>query len=380
MKKYFAKSIILFTLIITFSSCQKEKIGFSISANIQGLHENAKVVLSETVSQKILDSAFVKSNNFSFTGYLENSPVELSIVVLPTKNGEQAKFTTIFMGNENIEITGEAKDFSSTLIVKGSEYNKLKEALEKKSKIANDKYDESFEKMMSIRQSGNWNDSLQDAYWGKDGIFDKIDSQLLQIRKDFVEENLNTHFGLRQLYRMRDVVNKEYLSDQYEKVNLDLKGTEYAKAIKVFLNSQPLQENDMFQDFQAENQNGKIVQFSDYFDDSRYILLEFYSPHCPWCKKALPEIKELAKSKEGQLKIITFYVDKDKEDWKRTNEQNNVPWESLWDKDGRYSETYTKYRIQGTPTYYLFDRDGRIVTKLTGFNQKTITNISNRIK
>ena len=362
-------------------SCEKKESGFNISANIGGLAENSKVVLSETVSQKILDSAFVKNDKFSFNGHLENTPIELSIVILPIKNGGQVYSTSIFMGNESVEISASAEEFSSTLNISGSKYNKLKEDLAQKSKTANDKYDKNFEKMISIRQNGNWNDSLQNVYWGENGIFAGIDNELIEIRKGFIEENLNTHFGVRQLYRMRDDLSKEYLKEQFQKVNSDLKKTEYAKAIEVYLSSQPLNQNDKFDNFTAENQKGEIVEFADYFDDNRYVLLEFYSPHCPWCKMALPEIKKLAENKKDSLKVITFYVDKNKEDWKRTNEQNNVAWESLWDKDGRYSETYTKYRIQGTPTYYLFDSDGRIVTKLTGFERNnTVANITNRIK
>ncbi len=380
MKKHFA-NILFITLTLTFVSCQEEKNGFNISANIQGLSDNSKVVLSETVSQKILDSVFVKNDTFSFKGYLENTPIELSLVILPTENGGQAKSTSIFMGNEYIKIRALAKDFYSTLNIKGSEYNKLKENLAQKSKIANNEYDAYFEKIMTIRKDGNWNDSLQNVYWGQNGIFAKIDSKSLEVKKEFIQENLNTHFGIRQLYRMRDDLNKEYLENQFQKVTPDLKETEYAKSLKVYLNSQPLNQNDRFENFKAENQNGKTVEFSNYFNDNRYVLLEFYSPHCPWCKMALPEIKELAKNKKDILKVITFYVDKSKEDWKRTNEQNNVTWESLWDKDGRYSETYVKYRIHGTPTYYLFDSKGKIVTKLTGFERETtVANITNRIR
>lgn len=299
------KKTLLLTFIIGFvlTSCQEEQSGFEITANIKGLSENAKVVLSETESQKILDSAFVKNDSFQFKGFLENTPIEISIVVLPTESNGQAKSTSIFMGNEIIEITGLSKEFSSNLKIKGTEFNKLKIDLAEKSKPANAEYDKNFEKMISIRNDGNWNDSLQNAYWGKNGIFDNIDNQLLKIKKEFVEENLNTHFGLRQLYRLREDVSNDYLKSEFQKVPTDLKNTEYAKSLQIYLDSEPLKENDKFYNFKAENQNGEIVEFANYFNDNRYLLLEFYSPHCGWCKMALPEIKELAeRKKERQLK------------------------------------------------------------------------------
>jgi thiol-disulfide isomerase/thioredoxin len=372
--------LLLLTFGFVLISCQEKQSGFEINTNIKGLSENSKVVLSETLSQKILDSAFAKNDSFKFKGYLDNTPIELSIVILPIEKNGQAKSTSIFMGNEKIDITATSAEFSSTLKIKGSEYNKLKIELAQKSEPANAEYDKNIEKMISIRQNENWNDSLQNVYWGKDGIFDKIDNRLIQVSKELAEENLNTHFGVRLLYRLRDDVTKEYLLKQFKKIDSELKNTEYARAIKLTLETEPLIDNDKFFNFTAENQDGEIVEFKDYFNDERYILLEFYAPHCPWCKLALPEIKELANNNSDSLKVITFFVDDNKEDWQRTNKINKIPWESLWDKDGRYSRTYIQYRIQGTPTYFLFDSDGKIITKWTGFNKETVANIKQRIE
>jgi thioredoxin-related protein len=98
-------------------------------------------------------------------------------------------------------------------------------------------------------------------------------------------------------------------------------------------------------------------------------------------KTNVDEIKKLANEKSDNLKVVTFNVDKNKEDWLKTNKANKINWPSLWDKDGRFSETFTKYRVLGTPTYYLFDSKGKVVTKWTGFEKNTtVANIEKRIK
>ena len=60
------------------------------------------------------------------------------------------------------------------------------------------------------------------------------------------------------------------------------------------------------------------------------------------------------------LEIITVNIDNDKKDWIDKYKSNNLTWNSLYAKNGRYSNVYTKYHVYGTPTYYLFDQNGTV--------------------
>lgn len=371
--------IVLIGIVLTFISCQNKQNGFEISAQLEGFSEDSKVVLSDRESGKVLDSSFVKNGSFLFKGRFDATPTELSIVV-SSPDRKESKYTTLFIGNEDVRIVGNKKDFPAMLTIEGSIHQKLKSELEQKTEPYNVEYDNQIQKMIGIRQKGNWNDSLQTVYWGKGGVFNKIDSQILTIKKDFIERHRNSFFGIKLLNSLRNDMPKEYIVEQYDKVNPEFKATKYGKSLQTYCDNASLKNGDQFYNFTAENKNGKLVEFSSFFNDDRYVLLEFSSPHCGWCKKALPEIRKLADTKKESLKVITFNVDKDKEDWQKTNEENNVTWQSLWNKDGRYSESYIKYRVWATPTYYLFDSKGKVVTQLKGFDENMIASIEKQIR
>ncbi|WP_394750992.1 DUF4369 domain-containing protein [Spongiimicrobium salis] len=366
--------VILIGLISSFNSCQEENQGYKITATLEGFSENSKVVLSETGSAKILDSVRIKDGMFQFNGKLESSPMQLSIVILPN-DGNQPKFTSIFIGNENVTVQGSADDFPAKLNIKGSPHQNLKSALEEKTEPLYVAYDEEIQNMLELKNQDKWSSDLESTYYGETGILTKIDNEILTVTKEFIEKHINTHYGLMQLSGMKANLSKKYIVTQLKKIDPKLKSTKYAKTLEVYLNNDVLQKDDHFYNFKAENQNGQIIEFSDFFEEEKYVLLEFYSPHCNWCKMALPNIKQLAKAQVDILKVVTFNVDKDKEDWLKTNEKNNTGWSSLWDKDGRHSETYTKYNVQGTPTYYLFNKEGKVVNKWTGFDNTTIQSI-----
>lgn len=285
------------------------------------------------------------------------------------------------MGNENISISGNKSTFDKTIEVKGSKYHGLKADYDKRVNPLYDERDKKLTEMFALRNDGKWNDSLQSAYWSENGLITKIDNETSKITEQFISENINSDFALFQLVANKNDFSKEFIQNQLDKLDSKFKETKYVNVLKTYLANKPLENGETFYDFKAEDQNGKSVDFASFFNNNKdFTLLEFYSQHCSWCKKALPEIKELEKSENKKLQVVTYNIDKNKEDWLKTTNSNGITWTSLWNENGRYSDAYTKYRVAGTPTYYLFDRQGKVLKKWTGYDEKLIADIRNSIK
>ncbi|NAS29933.1 redoxin domain-containing protein [Flavobacteriaceae bacterium R38] len=370
--------ILLFALL--FISCQKQQNGFEITANLDGFPENSKVIVSDISSQKILDSTQITDGKFVAKGFLDDEPANVRVVII-SNDGKEQNLNSIFIGNENISIVGDKVSFNSKLEVNGSQHNGFKNALDEKINPLYNKRDKKLQEMFKLRNNGEWNDSLQDAYWSKTGIMVTIDNKISEITQQFIANNINSHYALFQLTVYKNDFSKEFIRTQLNKLNSDFKNTKYADVLNTFLDNEPLKAGSALYDFQAENQNGQLVNFSSLLDsDKEYTLLEFYSPHCGWCKKALPEIKKLEKTENKKLQVITYNVDKSKEDWLNDSKSNGITWTTLWNKDGRYSDAYTKYQINGTPTYFLFDKQGKVLKRWSGFDEKLIESIKNNIQ
>lgn len=368
--------IILSTLLI-LASCKHQKDSFIINANFKGFSENSKVILSDANTGKILDSTKLIGNHFISTGFISEAPSSISIVINSEDN--KSVYTLIYIGNETVEISGHKNDFPDALKVSGSKFQEFKTKLDKEINPLNKKRDQKLQKMFALRQKGKWNDSLQKAYWSKeDGIITKIDSKTSQITKKFIEDNINSDYALSQLITYKTDFSKNFIEKQITKLNSDFKKSEYAKVLKTYLKNEPLSIGAKFYDFLGENQNGKQIKFSSYFND-KYVLLEFYSLYCSWCVKALPEIKNLIKQEAENLEVVTINVDKDKEDWLKNYKKNNITWTSIYTENGRYSDAYTKYSVFITPTYYLFDKSGNLIEKWDGYSENLIAQIREKI-
>ena len=367
------------SLIIFFTACQKPKEHFTITADLSGFPENSKVVISNGTTGKVLDSTNLIENKFVSTGFIENPPVPISILIKPDNNNETA-YSFIFVGNENVTISGNKNDFPDNLTVTGSKHHEFKTKLDNKVGPLNKERNKKLQKMFSLRQQGKWNDSLQNAYWSKeDGMITKIDSQTTQLTKDFIADNINSDYALSQLVIYKTDFSKTFIKEQLSNLNSNYKSSKYAKVLETFIENDPLEKGDEFYNFTAENQNGQNVKFSSFLND-KYTLLEFHSPYCSWSLKALPEIKKLSNKMSDSLKIVTVNVDENKEDWLKEYKSNNISWTSLYDENGRYSDVYTKYHVFATPTYYLFDENGTVVEIWNGYNDNLIEQIEERIK
>lgn len=378
MKKLLLKKL-LFGIILIFASCQMNKDGFEISANLKGFAENSKVIVTNASNSKIIDSTFIVNDKFRMNGFLNNSPSNISIAII-SPDGKNKNYTSIFMGNENVSINGTQLNFSTGLIVKGSKHHEFKIKLDNEINSLNDQRRQKLSQMFSLRNEGKWNDSLQNAYWAEGGIINEIDHKIRKKTKKFISENINSHFALSHLILIKNEYSMDFIKEQINSLDSEFSKTEYAQVLKTYVANMPLKKDEIYYDFNAENQKGQSVAFNSFFNDKEFVLLEFSSAYCGWCKKALPDIKKLKNSNNNNLEVITYNVDKHKQDWLKATKSDEINWTSLWNESGRYSDAYTKYRVSGTPTYYLFDKQGKVINAWNGYDENLVTSIQQLIK
>lgn len=216
MNKQFAY-ILFNALILTFLSCKQEQKGFEISANLEGFAENSKVVITDILSQKILDSTKVVDGKFVAIGILDNSPTAVSLMIL-SEDGKERDYTSIFIGNEQMSISGDKTTFSSGIEVKGSKFHGLKADFDNQVDPLYKQRDKKLQEMFALRNDGKWNDSLQSTYWSKTGIITNIDKEISKITEQFISKNINSHFALSQLVINKNDFSKDFIQNQLSKL------------------------------------------------------------------------------------------------------------------------------------------------------------------
>ncbi|MEE1897452.1 thioredoxin-like domain-containing protein [Flavobacterium rakeshii] len=377
MKKNMYHSVLLFLSFIAFSSFSILKDNFLIEANITGLPDGSKVILYETDTQKLVDSATVRDNTFVLTGFSNTEPKSY---VLQVMNDKINQFTFMYFSNEEIKINGNISDLPNNLTIEGSEHNSVKSKLDKLTQPYKTKKFDAEQEMRKIYEEGKWNDSIKNIYLGAGGVLEQISQEERAVEKQFIKENSNTYYCLylMYLYKAHSYTDSE-LKDVYSSLSSKMKKNKYAEAIKVQLNTVKPAAGDKFTNFKALNRDGKLEKFSKYFD-GKYVLLDFSSPTCSNSKNALPMLNDFYNNKADKIKIISYYTGNNKEHFEIFSNKEERPWDFIWNTDGEFNEAYLKYYVAGTPTYYLFDPNGVLLDTWMGYTEETQNRIEQIVK
>lgn len=358
MKKH---SIIFLLIVMTAVSCNTQK-GYVIKGQLTGFPDSTMLYLQSLSTQANFDSAFIIKNEFVFRGHLENVPEQIWLNT--TVNG-QFLYTNLLIGNEDISIYGDIKDFPWDIKISGSKIQEEHTYLLNLTKALQMKRDS------LVRAYLGLSPEIQETR-GKE-IWDKIkviEDTTHAINVSYVKSHLNTYPGIIELGYLKNSFTRDSLKAMYERLSPDIKASRYAKIIEVYLREKISKIGDTYHDFEALNMAGEKVRFSEL--TGKYILLDFTSANCGPCILSAEDLRIIDRTFSDSLTIVSFSGDARKDLWLNSLKRDSVTWISLWDGEGTYSETWIKYGVQGIPTFFLIAPDGKIIDKWAGYGKGSL--------
>jgi peroxiredoxin len=350
--------MILIIGIMAAVSCKKEK-GYVITGELTGFPDSTMLYLLNLNTQDDFDSSRIINNKFVFRGQLQNVPEQIR---LHTTVNKQSVYTNLLIGNENIRIDGDIKDFPRDLRISGSkvqeEYtyylNLNKTLVVKRDSIVRD----------FLKLSPEVQEKKGKEIWDKIRV---IDDSIHSIDISYVKSHLNTFSGVIELGYLLRSFDKDSLKAMYERLSPEIKASRYAKIIDINLREKISEVGDMYHDFEAINRDEEKVKFSEL--TGKYILLDFTSAGCGPCIQSAEELRQIEKTFNDSLAVVSFSGDAKKDIWLNSLKRDSVTWISLWDGEGSSSETWIKYGVQGIPAFFLIDPSGKIIDKWTGYGK-----------
>lgn len=116
-----------------------------------------------------------------------------------------------------------------------------------------------------------------------------------------------------------------------------------------------------------ENKKKITKKFLEYNVAEQYVLV-FWSSMCSHCLEELPQLHELIDTmEEGKLKVIAFGLEDDEYRWK--SETYNMPKFTHVIGLGKWeNKVGNAYNVTATPTYFVLDKEKRILAKPTNIN------------
>jgi arsenite methyltransferase len=112
--------------------------------------------------------------------------------------------------------------------------------------------------------------------------------------------------------------------------------------------------------FSYRGSNGEPVSLADF--KGKVTLLNFWASWCGACAGDFPLLKELyANHKEQGLEIISISLDEEAKAFQEAVNRHGLAWPQV--RNGKDGQIAKLFNAQGTPTYYLLDREGKIAAK-----------------
>ncbi len=116
-------------------------------------------------------------------------------------------------------------------------------------------------------------------------------------------------------------------------------------------------------DFIAEDVYGNKIVLSN-FRNKKPVLLAFWATWCRYCTKELPGLKAFINEHQDQIQVMAVVSGESRTAVKNYIQKKNINFPMLLDEDRKI---WRQYLVRGTPTHFLIDRDGKVVTKRIGF-------------
>jgi thiol-disulfide isomerase/thioredoxin len=121
--------------------------------------------------------------------------------------------------------------------------------------------------------------------------------------------------------------------------------------------SAPVVEGMPAPDFTATDMNGAAHSLSA--NRGSVTLVQFWASWCPYCRKDLSLVKQLAQQYEGkELKLVTVSIDEDMDKLKALMQAESIAYPVIVGTEaGRISALY---EASGVPAYFLVGKDGKL--------------------
>lgn len=220
-------------------------------------------------------------------------------------------------------------------------------------------------------------------------LFNESSANIATISKNFVKDHPKSHFCATLFSNLigedgKDALEAlEYLSDDVKqgplKSFVDRYQASAERASARAKASEKVKDGMTAPDFTLKNEKGEDFILSSLYGKGKYIILDFWGDWCYWCKKGIPDMKQLYKDAKGKIEILSIDCRDTEEVWKESIKTNQLGWLHVYNPGDDKNDVSTTYAIQGYPTKVILNPDGTINKTFVGEDPEFYTYVKSLI-
>ena len=367
-------------LLSLFFSCEAQD-SYRLTGKVQDLANGSTVTLSLAAThadEEIEAETTVQNGQFVFEGQLPEPRLYTMVITEPT--GAQA-YVQIMLENGNITFSAVKQSGADNrymtlteIKVEGSEADKLyrekmamRDGLDKMYSDYHEKHQDILNKISEARKAGN--QTLLDKLTNSDAyaVFAKAEHDFFDtVGKTIngaIVANGDSYWGpLLMLCNYNFFAPNDTASQQvYNNFSDAAKNSFYGQILKKQLFVESLKGKTL-PEFILPDRDGKEFADATLREGKKCVLLDFWASWCGPCRKSIPQLKEIyGKYADQGLEIISISIDKNKADWTKAVDEEQLPWCCLLDTKNVFNE---KYNGRAVPTFVLVDGQGIVVNDM----------------
>ncbi len=346
-------ALLISGIILAGVSCTRKETKKEGKITGKLLHAGKTMIYLERFTdhgEQVLDSAMTDAaGNFELTNRTTDK------VYYGLRTDPQNLIFLLTSGNENIEVTGDAKSIENTYTIEGSEDSKL------------------------IRELKNydWNltDSLNKIYADvrehtpgkKDsagvGLQKYYEDRMQVFAKNFISSHPKSLVSLsatKYLDKQKDI---KIYEDLLALLATEYPGNSYVKEFETIItNLKKLPVGSAAPAILLNSTEGKPVALSSF--QGKIVLIDFWASWCGPCRMENPRMTEIyRKYKNKNFEIFGVSLDDDLNAWKEAIKKDHLNWIHVSELKKWDSDVVQTYQFETIPYTVLIDKEGKIIAK-----------------
>lgn len=194
------------------------------------------------------------------------------------------------------------------------------------------------------------------------GLYKQSITTVLSKIKNVRYKSAIIEFLIEQFETTKNIAIIDYLfNEHYSKLPKNSQNTQFIEEKKLLFAAEV---GRIAPDFSWQ-EKGSSFQLSTLNDANHYVLV-FWSTGCSHCLKEIPELHSFMKTKPS-LKVVGFALEKDAFVWETYTNSNLNGWHNVLGLQKWQNKTARTYNINATPTYFILDKNKKIIAKPNSF-------------